>query len=659
MRFLCSILFFIIISFSNSLSFANTKFLSFLKNYGAWDIIETELAKDSSLDARLDVANVKILKNDPNGAIQVLASLTGLNDNYQKGKKELLYARAYRIKGDFINSINHYSTAYKYLGKDILLKEPGIFDLYYNVFLQQIFKIMNLSYYVDEANLNFLKNNIQIAKIMWPNYPIWEKIEKIISSSKITINFEIPNKNLKKHLIFYLAALSIGNIQDMNNSISLLDEDRYKKILIELKNLFYPNSDNFDTGFFSHYPKAVAYFEIIKFYIKNNKQDWIILLNDTKMKNFMQKLLSLDHTKALDQIDKELRSTLLDIETKNILKKIRLAYLLLLEDYQKIKQGLSDIDFKDLPISLKLAILMNIGTIKIDKLDIDNDELKKINIFLSAFGFDPYKQCSNFFLNIKDINTEIKEYPLDYLLKYSYLRSKILSGNISINELKQGAYVYRQLPLGQRSILTLAKKYLQDQKYSLFNKYITQIEPKFFNKELLLMYYKIMGDYYNNINQIDNAINFYEKIFQIDPKYISSIDLLKIALFVQRNNKLDLAQNMFRYLWKNRRTLDRKLQAEVLFWIAETKQLKNDLKGAAKNYLEVYYYYKDQYIWSITALYRAGLIYEQKGMFSVAKKIFSDVLKNARRKTEKEAAKARLKKLSKYDMDQLNNIFWF
>ncbi len=93
--------------------------------------------------------------------------------------------------------------------------------------------------------------------------------------------------------------------------------------------------------------------------------------------------------------------------------------------------------------------------------------------------------------------------------------------------------------------------------------------------------------------------------------------------------------------------------------MAECHQIQGNLDVAIDEYLKVYWFYRDQYIWSITGLYRAALIYEQKGNLYIAKKILRDVVKNARRKSEKEAAQARLNDINKKINATSQKLFWF
>lgn len=653
-----SIMLIVISFYTQGLCITNSDFLSLLKEYGAWDIYEFELQNNKSESALLESAKAKLLLDDPDGAIKIISQLKDFKISRNKGIMELILARAYRIKGDFLNSVTHYSTALTYLDKKTLLAEPDIFELYKNTILRECINTYNfLSMSKDKKDL--LLFNIEVAKKLWPNFTLWDKVYEVLTKDISTINFHISNKKIKKHLILYLAALSINDVKQIDSLISSINEDDYKDLLNSLKYIFFTGLSNFNSRIDSNYPKTTAYLEIMDYYIKQNKDNWLIPINDTKLQSFLQRLWSLNYIDAISQIDKELTSLFLDKETKETLKKIKLSYLLLSENYEKIKEELSNIKFSSLPLTLKIAILLNTNEVNVKKLGISHDELKCIDIFLSAFGFDPFHQYANFFLNKKEMEQKIKDFPLDYLLRYAFLRAKTITKSISIDELKQGAYLYREFNLGQRCILLLSQKYLKNRNYHLFNKYISFINPQSFDRELLLTYYKIVGDYYKDTNQIEQAINFYEKLFQIDPRYVSPTELIKIALLIQRNKNLDLAEKIFNYLWKNKDTLDRKLQAETLFWLAETQQLKDKLNLAIKNYLKVYFYYKDEYIWSITALYRAGLIYEQKGMLSTAKKIFNDVLKNAKRKSEKEAARARLKQLKDKNKNQLQEILWF
>ena len=93
--------------------------------------------------------------------------------------------------------------------------------------------------------------------------------------------------------------------------------------------------------------------------------------------------------------------------------------------------------------------------------------------------------------------------------------------------------------------------------------------------------------------------------------------------------------------------------------MAENDQIKGNTDKALDKYLKVYWFYKDQYIWSITGLYRAALIYEQIGKLDTAKRILMDVIKDAKRKSEKQAAISRLNAIKKREQHNIRALFLF
>jgi TolA-binding protein len=100
---------------------------------------------------------------------------------------------------------------------------------------------------------------------------------------------------------------------------------------------------------------------------------------------------------------------------------------------------------------------------------------------------------------------------------------------------------------------------------------------------------------------------------------------------------------MLEELWESRQKLEPSVQAEVLFWLAEGSQKQGRQIQALRHYLRVFWDYPEEHIWAVTALYRAALIYEQRGDYRVARKMLSTVVDRADRKSQKEAARQRIK----------------
>ena len=78
---------------------------------------------------------------------------------------------------------------------------------------------------------------------------------------------------------------------------------------------------------------------------------------------------------------------------------------------------------------------------------------------------------------------------------------------------------------------------------------------------------------------------------------------------------------------------------------------------ALETYLRLGWKYPKENMWAVTALYRAGLIYEQQGKSAAAKKLYQTVLENSGRESQKKAAKQRIKAIESKGQENSQSLF--
>ena len=79
--------------------------------------------------------------------------------------------------------------------------------------------------------------------------------------------------------------------------------------------------------------------------------------------------------------------------------------------------------------------------------------------------------------------------------------------------------------------------------------------------------------------------------------------------------------------------------------------------GQPETYLRLGWKYPKENMWAVTALYRAGLIYEQQGKSAAAKKLYQTVLENSGRESQKKAAKQRIKAIESKGQENSQPLF--
>jgi tetratricopeptide (TPR) repeat protein len=85
---------------------------------------------------------------------------------------------------------------------------------------------------------------------------------------------------------------------------------------------------------------------------------------------------------------------------------------------------------------------------------------------------------------------------------------------------------------------------------------------------------------------------------------------LNLGLMLQRLGDHEQALLAFRHVLQRSPPASELIRAEAQFWIAETHQLRGDSSAALLAYQEVAQRYAQHRMWSLTALLRAGEIYE-------------------------------------------------
>ena len=460
----------------------DSNFIELLKRYGAWEVIDLEIKNKNVPLAILNKANTKIFLNQPDEAITLLnKAVTLLNkkkDFKQKdlmGKAHLLLARAYRLKGDFFKAVVHYSLAADYLDKKNIFLEPDL-DHFYKIVL---FKwIVTELYSGNFLNPSFDLQTISMValkgKVLWPKENVWDNCLQVLEGMKRqALKFNIPDTNLRDSLIKILASISIQDKINIKKHLNDLINPRQRALLSLISCAIFDTDSSSKYGeIFKGYPKYNSYLELFIPLLKQNHEKWCIDFSvSPTLLQFRDKLMKLDTTDGLSLIDKELNSLLLSDSIKLILRQIKIAYLLINQKYGKLKEEIPNIKFKDLPISLKICILLLTDKISSD-IGLSSFEFNETILFLQPFGLNPFNINANFEISNKNLEKYIKKYSMDYLLRYSLLKVKLntMMNNSDLKLLKEALFLYPGSMLSQRAILKLAKNSLDMRNLELFKK---------------------------------------------------------------------------------------------------------------------------------------------------------------------------------------------
>jgi len=157
----------------------------------------------------------------------------------------------------------------------------------------------------------------------------------------------------------------------------------------------------------------------------------------------------------------------------------------------------------------------------------------------------------------------------------------------------------------------------------------------------------------------EESLQTYQVLLSRDPQRLEPQRRLNLALMIQEKGRWSEAEEILSSMWEQREDFEKGIQAEILFWLGEGAQHQGRLEEALDNYLRLAWEFPEENIWAVTAMYRAGLIYEQREMYSVAARMFEKVIRNAGRESQKKAAEQRLDTVESRQKSDADGMFLF
>ncbi len=153
----------------------------------------------------------------------------------------------------------------------------------------------------------------------------------------------------------------------------------------------------------------------------------------------------------------------------------------------------------------------------------------------------------------------------------------------------------------------------------------------------LANYYKLMGDKEKALAIVDKLVN------SGNLSTIDYDDLIRLAIFAEKEGKLDEAEKLVNEAIEKAKTKEQKV--ESLFWKASIQAEKGNIDEAILNYMKINYEYSDVEPWASTSLYRAAGLFEKKGDYKQALKLYRKVVKLKQGTKEGEVAAEKVKSL--------------
>ncbi len=566
-----------------------------------------------------------------------IATNQNIIEQFSPENKAYIYltlARVLRTQNNYLDSINTYLKLIKILplkeAIKILSTEKNLEVLFEVVLLDTLWK-SNLDKDKEKDFFHLLEFGLKI----WPKNYLFKKLQEASTNNKAYATQDI-SKNDELMVINYILANYLGFNDLENHFLNSIENNKLRTFLMEtfnpeetkqvstnlFRNIFSQDLNTFNT-------KKLDYFD---------NENLNIFIKELKTKNL---------TEGLEFIKKQLESFFLNEKIKVNLYEIYFCYLIFNSRFNEAAQ-IYITYFKD-KNNLKLdSIAFKLGLISDLKLTNYNKYSPYFIIYLLKIMNYPFSNLTYPWAE--------QFLPFEPIGFYKQLAAK---KSLDFSTSYHFSFLFPKSYLGQKSFLFLAKKVHSEKNNSLAWKYLQQIDPDKLDWNSKVELLKAKAGLLMELNQTEEALSTYLKLLSFAPNQLSVEKKLKLGLLAQRLNKLSLAENIFINLLAQKESLTTSLQAETLFWLAETYQMQGLEQEALKKYLELAYSYPKENIWAVTALYRAGQLCEKNKNYSLAKTLYSLVLKKAERKSQKEAAKERLKFLEDRISSSANTLFLF
>ncbi|MCZ6873437.1 MAG: tetratricopeptide repeat protein [bacterium] len=137
-----------------------------------------------------------------------------------------------------------------------------------------------------------------------------------------------------------------------------------------------------------------------------------------------------------------------------------------------------------------------------------------------------------------------------------------------------------------------------------------------------------LGKAYVQLQQREAAVAVLRRLLQQGSMaFATEAEHLQVGLMLQQMADYAMALQVFQRIAKQ--ASDARIRAEVQFWIAETYQLQGDVGMALQAYQQMASQYPAAQKWALTALFRAGEIYERQQQYTKAIGLYQQVVATA------------------------------
>ncbi len=650
---------------------------SWLEKYGAWDKLdELYTDEEKTPETILKRAEISLEMDTPDQAIQILemSPVAEPNATDKDGATEIqrlwLGGQAQRVLGEPAKAVRWFSQAAKLMTKKQLAlkfsREPGLKTIWKDVWRQQFWDWTDTTDN-EQAEIKelFLRETLDQALSVWGKDEFWKQVEKSFSASvDPDIVSEIADKNHAEFITrndrdlmaSALMSAALEQYGQANATLQDISSEPVRRFWSSVLDFSINGQYAADISFLekNKYFKAASFWKSdILIQSFNGKSIWTLGdPNSYSWGRFKQRILRLPPEKAMETMDNGSGSLLIPEETARLIQPLKFA-VSVINGYTAIARNVwsNTLDVKSMPISFKIAgaLLWNepVDGMLSENTSLASYERPILTGLNSAAGQEKTEQYIGSFwkkYNAKDLSVVTAKYwPLDRIMLIADWRDR---WNQKKDETlaRRAAFLFPNNKLGIDCMLYLAQKAVNKRNFKLASFYLNKLDDNMPTIESQAMLLETKANLAVLTGDSATALDNFKKLLNSGAE-ISDDSRLKLAFLLQQAGDLGQGSEHLRVLWEKREELPSSMQAEILFWLGEGEQALGDSDKALDHYLKLAWQYPGETMWALTAMYRAALIYEKRGIYPPAKKLLMTVLKNAETDKQRMAAQSRLSEI--------------
>lgn len=652
-------------------------FTQWLGKIKAYDVLEQELAAkpDQTPQVLLKRAQAFLELKRPKQALTVLNSQDKFADSTLEAQRLLLVSESQRYLGKQPEAVISMRNALQMVDaksqQDFLQKASGVADMWQDVWRTWYWRYVDTP--LDSAQSKVLEDDLEqtlsAATALWPGTSFWDASLLALSGFKTSRkNGWMPQVQLAQMQVSLpvlkvdaaqrlqiakgLCAIGIGSpslapqITAANGTVAVRDFWQSIFKVIDTGEAGETNS----TSSFSDYPIADVFagnFDHIGLLADSGR--WRVAKPDVPAwTEFIRNLIAQPITQAREKIRQELESSLITPATAQALRLYDFAFAVLEDDKAGYTETWEQLKGNPLPLAFSMAaiVLFELPPETMPSAS-DPDALHLMRRLAGAAGMDALGGFAPFWLECTQssgltLASAVQNFPLDQQLNLALIE-KQWRAHKSPALAKRAGFLFSNTTVGTSSLLYLAQ--LAGESGSLHTTafYLNRLDSRKLSGKVRADYLQAKAALEIDLGRNQDALKSYMELVELDGQRLAPVKRLKLALLAQQQGKMQWSEGVLKELWNDRESLEEPVQAEVLFWLAEGAGATGRLNEALEKYLQVAWQYKSQNIWAVTAMYRAAVIYERARNFDAAKVLLKAVIRNADRKSQKEAAQDRLK----------------